>query len=297
MKKHIFSAPAKINLYLHLTGKRGDGYHLLDSLVGFANIADQLIIEPAPRFSFSVQGPYARSFSAKDLDPSINSHNLVVRAAKALAQETGNRPDFKITLTKNIPLESGLGGGSSDAATCLWALMKAWNIPHNAPFLDGLMLKLGADVPVCLKCQPTFMRGIGETLSPAGEIPEIPVLLIWPGKGHSTQTVFKQYASPFTPPIEQPNSFKETKDLINFLQTTENDLYAPACCLTPEISEMMALINEQNNVLLSRMSGSGTSAYALFEDEEQALNAAENILRTKPHWWVKTGWLNRPGRY
>lgn len=287
-------APAKINLYLHVTGKRADGYHLLDSLVSFADIGDMLSIAPATCFSFHVKGPYAPNFTAQDLDPSLSSGNLVVKAVRALSEITGRTPAFKITLTKNIPLESGLGGGSSDAATCLRGLMKLWNITPDAPFLNELMLNLGADVPVCLSCKSAYMRGIGEEISPLTHMPEIPILLVWPGKGHSTKSIFKHYTAAYKSGIAAPKGFDTTDMLIDFLSKTGNDLYEAASHITPDIKQVLDLLNRQDGALLSRMSGSGTSSFALFKNEKTAKTAAQNILQSHPEWWIRTGWLNQP---
>src|SRR3989339_388717 len=174
--RHIF-APAKINLFLHVTGRKDD-YHLLDSLVVFADIGDEVILEPAVDFSFEITGPFASHFRVAESDCSPNSGNLLVRAVWKMAEAARKKPDVKITLVKNLPLASGLGGSSTDAAAAIWGLLEHWRMVKHPPFLADLLLNLGADVPACLDCRPVLMRGKGEILSPIQEMPELPILLV-----------------------------------------------------------------------------------------------------------------------
>ncbi len=160
-------APAKINLYLHITGRRPDGYHLLNSLVAFADVGDRLSFAPANDFLFDINGPYAAAFTAADRDAGPNSSNLVVRAVRGLSEAVKRPPQVRVTLTKNLPLASGLGGGSADAAAALWGLLEWWGMNAAAvPGFDGLMRGLGADVPACLSCGPQWVGGTGENLYP-----------------------------------------------------------------------------------------------------------------------------------
>ena len=292
-------APAKINLYLHVTGRRDDGYHMLDSLVGFADIGDQITITESDELSLSMNGPFARAFTAQEKDTSRDSQNLIIRAVWALCDQVKITPNFHITLTKNLPLGGGIGGGSSNAAAVIWALMKWWNIKPAPAYLPDILLKLGADVPVCYNCTSTRMEGIGEILSdPPTGIPELPILLVNPGRPSNTENIFKNFdPSQFKERIELPDHFNGVDDFITFLETTENSLKDPALAATPDIANALAAISEQENTLFSRMSGSGSTCFGVFGNLEDAQNAAENIMRKYPKWWVRAGTLNTPTRY
>jgi 4-diphosphocytidyl-2-C-methyl-D-erythritol kinase len=290
-------APAKINLYLHVTGRRGDGYHLLDSLVAFADIGDRVSFAPANDFSFDIQGPYAAAFPAGERDASSRSSNLAVRAVWALSRALHLPPRTRMTLTKNLPLASGLGGGSADAAAALWGLMEWWGVDAAAvPGLDGLMRGLGADVPACLSCGPQWVAGAGEKLTPAA-LPEIPVVLVNPGRLCRTADVFAGFGGDFGAMAEKPGVMDDGGSVIAFLAAQDNMLTRAAVNLVPEISSARAALEKQPGCRLARMSGSGATCFGLFDAEEAAVVAAENILTKNPRWWVRAGTLNRPERY
>jgi len=287
-------APAKINLYLHVTGRRADGYHTLDSLVVFADMGDRIRLKPAKELSFSIDGPYARAFPASGKDSSPNSANLVVRAAHRLADAIQRDLALDIRLTKNLPPASGIGGGSTDAAATIWALLEWWGIPPQAvPGLDDLMLGLGADVPVCFACAATRMTGIGEKLEPVEALEEIPAVLVNPGRPCATTAVFGELKGAFG---EKAPDY-EGSDLIGYLTQTRNDLTQAASALVPEIAEALGLIEKQQGCRMARMSGSGATCFGLFGSEMEALEAAEEILRAHPNWWVRATVLNRIQRY
>ncbi len=285
-------APAKINLFLHITGKLRNGYHRLDSLVAFADIGDYITIERAQSFSFNVKGEFAKYLQNDD------GNNLVVKAAKSLAQISGNSPNVKIILEKNLPIAAGIGGGSSNAAAVIWGLQELWGLAHDADYIAPLMTKLGADVLVCQYCRASIMRGIGEEISPAPIMPEIPILLINPMIPCATQDVFMHYDGKFRENnIKLPKAFNSVFDVVNFLDITDNDLFKPALKLIPEIGNVMNALTAQDTCLFSRMSGSGASCFGLFENIKAAELAAKIIKQENPDWWVKTGYLNRPERY
>ncbi len=290
-------APVKINLFLHVTGKRDDGYHLLDSLVCFADIGDTIILEEADSFSFHIDGPFSRSFTAQEKDYSQQSSNIVVRAVWALSAITGKSPDFRLTLQKRVPLGAGIGGGSSDAAAVLWALSEWWELPPTPSYMPPLMLDLGSDVPACYACKTTRMQGIGEHLLHAPDIPELPVLLVQPGKPCPTAAVFKDFDGNFTAEADLPDRFESTEHFIDVLQTTENSLLESAVSSVPDIAAVLDNLQQQKNTLFSRMSGSGSSCFALFEKDEDCLAVAEAIIKDHPTWWVRTGTIGRPVRY
>ncbi len=290
-------APAKINLYLHVTGRQEDGYHTLDSLVAFADIGDQIRLSPASEFSFAVQGPFASSFTAKERDSSPNSANLAVRAAWALAQALQKQPKFKITLTKNLPVASGLGGGSADAAAVIWALLEKWNVPRQSvPKIDHLLRDLGADVPLCFFCRPAQVAGVGDIIQPV-TLPEMPVLLVNPVRFCSTAQVFGRFDAPYAQAPEKITETEDAEALLSLLSARRNMLEEAAIQIVPDIAVVLDLLKAQAGCRLARMSGSGATCFGLFSDAGAALEAAEALLVRYPRWWVRTGTLNRPIRY
>lgn len=291
-------APAKINLCLHMTGRRDDGYHLIDSLVAFADTGDHVIIEPSPGFSFQVTGPFARDFPPAALDDGPQSANIVVRAARGFASLVRREPHVKITLQKNMPLASGIGGGSADAAATIWGLMEIWGIKAEAlRDLDAFMLSLGADVPVCLRSEPRWMRGIGEKLSPAPQMGEVPVVLAHCGHPCATRDVFKSFAGPFTQAPAMAARFEDVHDLAASLSDARNDLTTAALDHVPDIVFTLDALQAQAGCLLARMSGSGASCFGIFADADLAMDAAARLREDHPGWWVRAATLNRVGRY
>lgn len=268
-------APAKVNLALHVTGRRADGYHLLDSLVVFADLGDRIRVEAAERLSLSVTGPRAAGVPA-------DATNLVWRAAEALGPGRGAR----ITLEKHLPAAAGIGGGSSDAAAALRALATLWDValPRAAD-----VLALGADVPVCLDARAARMGGIGERLDPVPALPEAGLVLVNPGTGVSTPAVFKALAQRNNPPLPDPGPWADAAALAAWLRQTRNDLEAPARALVPEIGAVLGAISTAPGCLLARMSGSGATCFGLFADRASAARAAQAIGGQNPGWWVKAG--------
>jgi 4-diphosphocytidyl-2-C-methyl-D-erythritol kinase len=290
-------APAKINLYLHVTGRLDNGYHTLDSLIAFADIGDSIDIEPSSEFEFCVKGSGAKMFSAKELDASPDSSNLAVQAAWALARAAQKVLNVRITLTKNLPLASGIGGGSADAAAVIWGLCEWWDIPRNASYLSGILARLGADIPVCFACKATRVRGIGDVLDPAPAITETPIVLVNPGTFCSTKDVFARFDRNFREPMPLPASLDSFKELTEFLRARGNDLQVPACEIAPAVKDALHALEAQKECGFARMSGSGATCFGLFEREDAAKKAAKAIASRYPGWWVKAGWLNRPERY
>lgn len=292
-------APAKVNLHLHVTGRQTDGYHTLDSLVTFADIGDVLYIEKARQFSFAVEGPFANSFTHAELDSSPQSKNLVVRAAWQMANLLARELNVSIRLHKNLPLGSGLGGGSADAAACLWGLGQLWNVMLPESHRLSMAMQLGRDVPVCLKSETCLMRGTGELLSAVPPLPELPVLLVWPGEPVSTADVFRSLElTSFSAPISCPDVIDQIPTLCAYLGAkTHNDLAARAIEFLPSIDIASRLLREQPGCLLARLSGSGSTCFGIFASEDDATRAAETISLNHPAWWVRSGWLNRVSRY
>ncbi|CAG1015499.1 MAG: 4-(cytidine 5'-diphospho)-2-C-methyl-D-erythritol kinase [Rhizobiaceae bacterium] len=272
-------APAKINLALHVTGRRADGYHLLESLVAFTRFGDRLAVRPAPIDAFSVAGAYGQAIPADD-------GNLVLRARDLLRQAVGPaaRP-VAITLEKNLPVASGVGGGSSDAAATLRALCRVWDIDPRGEAVRGVAAALGADVPMCLAARPLAARGIGHDITALPFFPALPVVLVNPGVSVSTPAVFSRLAGSENPPLPLLPPFTDEKAAVDWLATTRNDLEAPARALAPEIDAARAALDVAG-AGLSRMSGSGATCFGLFASIEHATAAAERIRGNRPGWFV-----------
>lgn len=275
-------APAKINLFLHVTGKRPDGYHLLDSLVAFAGLADRIGYAPAEALSLTATGPFAPALAAE-------SDNLVLRAARALAAEAGVRPTGALRLDKHIPVASGIGGGSADAAATLRLLRRVWQLDLADPVLQRIAQGLGADVPVCLGNRPMRMRGIGEVLTPAPAMPRCALLLVNPGVPVATASVFRARGTGFSREAAPPDGWASASAMAGWLSGLTNDLEAPAIGLAPAIGDVLRAIGATPGCLLARMSGSGATCFGLFADPVEARSAAADMARRG--WWYWAGWL------
>jgi 4-diphosphocytidyl-2-C-methyl-D-erythritol kinase len=274
-------APAKINLHLHVVGLRPDGYHLLDSLVVFAGIGDRLSVSAADRLSLSLTGPFAAGLAAE-------SDNLVLRAARALAARAGIEPTGALMLEKNLPVASGIGGGSADAAAALRLLSRFWGLPPAVS--DPLAAGLGADVPVCVAGVPALMSGIGEILAPAPAVPDIGIVLVNPGVAVATPAVFRARSAAFSDPARfAANGWRDADSLVAALRATQNDLEPPARLLAPAIGAVLDTLTATPGCLLARMSGSGATCFGLFPGPEAARTAAGTIIRDG--WWVWGGGL------
>jgi 4-diphosphocytidyl-2-C-methyl-D-erythritol kinase len=286
------AAPAKLNLYLHVTGRRADGYHILDSLIAFAGLADAVTAAPAPpgEIKLEIDGPFADAITARAED------NLVLRAARTLAAATGTKAGARLRLTKNIPVAAGLGGGSADAAAALRALARLWRV-DAAPRLDEIALALGADVPVCLASQPSFVTGIGEVVTPAPALPDAGLLLVNPGVAMETAAVFAAFdrmerqttgGSSF-PDGPFAGSFDSVAALAAVLAPARNDLTAAAQGLVPAIGEVLAALAAADGCRLARMTGSGATCFGLFDDPGAAEAARRIVARGHPEWWAWAG--------
>ena len=276
-------APAKVNLYLHVVGRRADGYHLLDSLAVFPPVGDWLTAQRASGLSLTVTGPFGAGLQAEP-------DNLVLRAARALAQAAGVAADAALKLEKQLPIASGIGGGSADAAATLRVLSRLWQIPAGRVDLATIGAHLGADVPVCIDATPTRMAGIGEILSPAPSLPQAGLLLVNPGVAVATPAVFRARGGPFSPPAVLPAGWQDARALAHDMAALTNDLQAPAEKLCPVITEVLVALAALPGARLARMSGSGATCFALF-DSPEAAEAAASALRPTP-WWVWAGGLN-----
>ncbi len=277
-------APAKVNLTLRITGRRADGYHLLDSLVVFGPAADVLHGDVATGFSLRVEGPFAAGLQAEP-------DNLVLRAARALAAAAGRPVGAALVLEKHLPVASGIGGGSADAAAALRLLCRLWDIRPSEAVLHGLALALGADVAVCLASRPARMRGVGEILSPVPHVPRCGLLLANPGVPVATADVFRARTGPFSPAMPDPGPWPDAASLAQALSGQGNDLEAAALAVAPGITPVLTALRTLPGCLIARMSGSGATCFALFADAGMAERAAHLLPAA---WWRSAGPLYEP---
>lgn len=284
-------APAKLNLYLHITGRREDGYHELDSLIAFAEPCDRVDAEGATNFSLSITGPFASALNATGED------NLVAQAARGLAKLSGIEPAARLTLDKNLPVASGIGGGSSDAAATLRLLSRLWNLSPKREAMAALALSLGADVPMCLHGETCFAGGIGERLFPAPKLPDCGLVLVNPGVVLSTPEVFRARRGGFSEQARFAETPADASELAQLLATRRNDLEAPAMTLAPEIGEVLRVLRNLPGCRIARMSGSGATCFALFDDDAGAVAAAGKLHARHINWWVKQSRLIADARH
>jgi 4-diphosphocytidyl-2-C-methyl-D-erythritol kinase len=279
-------ARAKVNLYLHVVGKRDDGFHLLDSLIVFAESGDRLSVAPADDLSLSISGPFADGLAAE-------ADNLVLRAARALAAEAGITPRAHLHLTKNLPIASGIGGGSADAAAALESLRQLWRLNIAAERLQHIALGLGADVPVCVAGTPSFIGGIGEEIASAGRLPAAWLLLVNPKVPTPTPQVFKARRGDFSPATRWTTAPATFTDLIDYLAAQRNDLTDAAISVAPIIGDVLAVIAETAHCRLARLSGSGATCFGLYETAAAATAAGRAITARHPSWWVSAAQIAR----
>jgi len=272
-------APAKVNLALHVTGRRADLYHLIDSIAVFAEIGDRIEISSAERLNVSLSGRFAAHAPGDRTD-------LAWRAAEAFFAHTGLEPAVAIRVEKNIPAGAGLGGGSADAAAVLVALDRWFETRIPPLVLGAIGLKLGADVPMCLCGAALRARGIGEEIERLQGWPALPLLLVWPGRPVSTAEAFRTLPvrenAPL-PALPPPGSVQDTAE---WLALCRNDLERPALALTAEIGDALRLLRS-HDCLLARMSGSGSACFGLYADIAAAQAAALALQKDRPGWWVE----------
>lgn len=275
-------APAKINLYLHVTGKRPDGFHELDSLVVFTASGDTVQVSPAMAgtgLRFTTDGPFADKVGPEQ-------DNLVMRAARLMADTCQpSSQDLDIHLTKRLPVAAGIGGGSSDAAATLRALNRYWDGGLDDSQLATLGLQLGADVPMCLTREPVFISGIGEKITKAPPLPLFSLLLINPAVAVPTPQVFKAYDGDFSEPASFTEVLQDAEALADALRTRNNDLGDAARSIAPVIGDALTALEASSGCLLSRMSGSGATCFGLFADAGDAETARHAIQLEHPDWW------------
>lgn len=277
-------AAAKVNLALHVTGRRPDGYHLLDTLAVFATIGDTLTATPAASLDLAITGPFAPDLS----QGTANGDNLVIRAARALADVAGaSGHGARLTLDKRLPVAGGIGGGSADAAAALRLLNRFWGLGLAPPALAAIGARLGADVPMCLLSRPLRATGVGEILTPVAGLPALPLVLVNPGVPVSTAEVFRRLRATEDEPLPAlPAAFPGPAAVADWLAGAGNSLEAPALGLAPSIGEALTALRAGAGCLLGRMSGSGSTCFGIYPDGATAEAAAEAIRRARRGWWV-----------
>ena len=277
------AARAKVNLTLHMKGKRRDGYHELESLVVFADVSDELVFTPASEDRLSLEGPFAGL---------VDGENLVLKAKRAFASWLGVTVSGDFLLKKNIPVAAGLGGGSSDAAATIRALLKAYDRAEDTKTFIRQSAAIGADVPVCLQDSAAWMCGLGERVTPVSGLTPLPALLVNPGIKLSTAAVFKTLnAKPLqAEEAEAPPSFpgwRNPREAAVWLNEGRNDLEAPAIALEPAVKKVLDALRRLDDCMLSRLSGSGPTCFGIFLSQDAAAEAASEMRRSYPNWWVQ----------
>lgn len=272
-------APAKLNLYLEIIGVREDGYHLIDSLVAFADFGDQLHVERAEKTSLSVSGPFAGQTPA-------DVGNLVLRALQLLERAAGRPLPVAIYLEKRLPAGAGLGGGSADAAATLRGVRSLYDLPINDVALAELGLELGADLPVCLAGRPAHVSGIGERLTAVQGLQAFPTLLVYPGVGLSTPSVYQEYDKRH---LESHSADLKEHSALSLAELAErrNDLQSAAETLEPGVTHVLDALSHQEGCTLARMSGSGSACFGLFETMQQVEAAASRMKALSDSWWIQ----------
>lgn len=277
--------PAKINLFLHILGKRADNYHILESLVTFADVGDELSFSANDNpLILEITGPYASELAGFAV-----SDNLIMKAARQFARHFDIEIVGSFKLVKNLPVASGIGGGSSNAAMAIKLLMQAYNKQGD---IDDMLLKLGADVPVCFGGKNVIMSGIGEDLLEWPNLPELNAVLVNPNQAVSTAKIFtelnaKNDIAAYRFADRPAHKIADTQEMVEFLKNQTNDMQAAAIGICPEIGTILQALNECDDAMFAQMSGSGATCFVIFNTAAQAQLAARKLVRAHPNWWVE----------
>ncbi len=285
-------APAKVNLFLHVGPLESDGRHGLCSLMVFADVGDRVALTEADALALEIDGPFGGGLSAGE-------DNLVFRAARAiLARARGPQPPFRLSLTKTLPVASGLGGGSSDAGAALRLIREVVTPRLSDAALETIAGELGSDGPACLFGRPVWAEGRGERLSAAPGLPALHAVLVNPRSGSSTAAVYGAFdAAGGRGRLDLPDApaaFESAEELAGWLAGLRNDLAAPAIALNPAIGDVLETLEGEPESLLARVSGSGGTCFALCAGDIEAEGLAERLERMRPDWWVRRCRLGGP---
>ena len=275
------AARAKLNLFLHVTGRRGDGCHTLSSLVVRLDLADRLRLAPAAADRLRLLGPFACALAGE-----AEAGNLALRAVRAARELAGGGPPLAVSIDKQLPVAAGLGGGSADAAAALAAAAKLFGARAGGTAFEAAAAALGADVPACLRSGPVAVSGIGDMVVPAPPLPSFALVLVNPRVRLATAEVFRAFAGPFSDAMPLERSPAGPAALAAELALRRNDLEAPATRLVPEIGEALAMLAAASGVLLARMSGSGATCFGIVADLGAAESVAASLRRQRPDWWI-----------
>jgi 4-diphosphocytidyl-2-C-methyl-D-erythritol kinase len=276
----VEKAPAKINLTLRVIGRRADGYHELESLVAFADLADTLSLEPGEATALEITGPFAEACGP-------GADNLVLKAAAVLGRAVPGLKAGRFQLQKNIPVAAGIGGGSADAAAALRLLARLNDLARGDARLAQAALAVGADVPVCLDPRPRIMRGLGELLSESIDIPPLAALLVNPRLPLATREVFAALEIPQTGSGDLAGVPRDFEALVAFLKQKGNDLTQAAIACAPVVGDILNALRAQAGARLIRMSGSGPTCFALFSSAGEAAVAERQLSTSHQAWWVQ----------
>jgi 4-diphosphocytidyl-2-C-methyl-D-erythritol kinase len=275
------AAAAKINLTLHITGRRGDGYHILESLIGFTDITDTLNFIASDDVRLHISGPEGTDLVADE-------HNLAIKAVRLVQRHLGVTSGVDISLTKNIPVAAGLGGGSADAAATVNGCLTLWGGPESTTISDEILASdLGADVPVCRYGRAALVSGIGEDITPALHWPAAWLVVVNPRVPLATASVFQAFDGSFRAPEDNIFQGRSFDEFAKFLAQHENSLTSAAIALAPIIEDVIAGIKNLPGCRLARMSGSGPTCFGLFESLEEATVSAKTLQDAQPGWWIK----------
>jgi 4-diphosphocytidyl-2-C-methyl-D-erythritol kinase len=280
-------ALAKVNLTLRVVGRRPDGYHDLESLVVFASVGDALTLAAGPRLLLTVRGPTAGLSGAL-------ADNLVLKAASALTEQVKGLKSGRFVLSKRLPVAAGLGGGSADAAAALRLLARRNHLALDDGRVREAARVTGADVPVCLDPRPRLMSGIGNLLSPPLDLPRLAAVLVNPRVAVPTKGVFETLGAPrvvLAPKVSEDYPPTDRAGLMSYLADRGNDLEAPAVALQPVVAEVLEDLRRLPGCRLARMSGSGATCFALFDNAKAAEAAARALRERRPGWWVRSAML------
>ena len=282
------TARAKVNLTLHVKGKRADGYHELESLVAFADVSDELAFTPGSQDGLSMDGPFAGL---------VDGENLILKAKRAVSSWLGVPVNGHFVLKKNIPVAAGLGGGSSDAAAAIRALLRSYDSAAAPTNFIERSAAVGADVPICLLNSAGWMCGLGERVTPVKGLELLPAILVNPRIKLSTADVFRTLNAPTIRSLAQeaPPAFPgwtSPEGAAVFLREGRNDLETPAMALEPAVGQVLDTLRRLDGCLLARLSGSGPTCFAIFSCPHCSASAADEIQRGHPGWWVRATMLS-----